>query len=225
MNPLPLIRFALFLTLATITALAGPADPSSKQTTAADAPSEWKSLFDGHSLQGWKVTDFAGHGEVRVTDGRLVVEMGSILTGVNYTNPTPRQNYEIELEAMKLDGGDFFCGLTFPVRGTNCTFVVGGWGGGVVGISSIDGMDASENRTVSYRQFDKNRWYRIRVRVTGSAMQAWIDDKNVVDQPIADHKLGMRSGEIELSGPLGLATYQTSAAYRNIRLRRLPSSP
>jgi len=43
----------------------------------------WQSLFDGKSLDGWSVTEFAGHGEVAVRDGQLVLGMGAILTGVN----------------------------------------------------------------------------------------------------------------------------------------------
>ena len=93
---------------------------------------EWKTLFDGNTLMGWKVTDFAGHGDVRVENGKLILAMGAALTGINWTNPLPRMNYEIALEAMKVDGSDFFCGLTFPVGETYCSFIVGGWGGGVV---------------------------------------------------------------------------------------------
>ena len=44
--------------------------------------------------------------------------------------------------------------------------LLGGWGGGVVGISSIDTMDASENETTKYRQFVTDRWYKVRLRVT-----------------------------------------------------------
>ena len=50
-------------------------------------------------------------------------------------------------ETHGMQGGDFFCGLTFPYGDASCTFVVGGWGGGLVGLSSINGDDASENET------------------------------------------------------------------------------
>ena len=84
-----------------------------------------------------------------------------MLTGVSYTNELPRIDYEVSLEAMKIDGSDFFCGLTFPVDNAFCSFIAGGWGGGVVGLSSIDGMDASENETTKYMKFDASRWYPI----------------------------------------------------------------
>ena len=56
-------------------------------------------------------------------------------------------DYEVTLEAMRVDGNDFFCGMTFPAGKDPCTLIVGGWGGTVVGLSSINGMDASENET------------------------------------------------------------------------------
>ena len=46
-----------------------------------------------------------------------------------------------------MKGGDFFATLTFPVDDSFCTFVTGGWGGDIVGLSSIDGWDASDNET------------------------------------------------------------------------------
>ena len=180
---------------------------------------EWKTLFDGNTLTGWKVTDFAGHGDVRVENGKLILAMGAALTGINWTNPLPRMDYEIALEAMKVDGSDFFCGLTFPVAETYCSFIVGGWGGGVVGISSIDGQDASMNETTKYMGFEKGRWYKIRVRVTRNKIEAWIDQEKMVDLDTTERKITMRYGEIELSKPLGIATWVTTAALRDIKMR------
>lgn len=180
---------------------------------------DWKSLFDGKTMTGWTVTDFAGTGKVEVQNGQFNLHSGLVLTGISYTNPVPKINYEVALEAMKVDGGDFFCCLTFPVANSHCSFVVGGWGGGVVGISSIDGMDASENETTKFMNFEKNRWYRIRVRVTAPKIEAWIDDEKFVDQPIGDRRINMRAGEIELSAPFGIATFQTTGALRNVKIR------
>src|SRR5262245_14712276 len=181
---------------------------------------EWQSLFDGKTLEGWKVTDFAGHGEVKVESGRLTLHSGVMLTGVSWTNTLPKIDYEVSLEAMKVEGGDFFCGLTFPVQDSFCTLIVGGWGGGVVGLSSIDGMDASENETTKYMKFDAGRWHRIRLRVVPSQIQAWIDDEKIVDQPIEGRKISLRPGDIDLSKPFGVATWQTTGALRDIKIRR-----
>lgn len=183
----------------------------------------WRSLFDGRSLEGWQVTDFAGHGDVEVEGGRMVLRMGAMLTGVNLlaTNDLATTNYELVLDAMKLEGSDFFCALTFPVGDTCCSFLLGGWGGGVVGISSIDGNDASLNETTKYVDFERDRWYRVRIRVTPRKLEAWIGAKQMVDVLLEGRRLTVRPGEIELSQPWGIASWQTTGALRNIHYRDL----
>jgi len=202
-----------------------PATPPAAKKKA-EGESSWTSLFDGKSLANWKATDFAGHGEVRVEKGQMMLDMGVALTGVTLTNTNllPRIDYEVELDAMKMDGVDFFCGLTMPVDKEHCTLICGGWGGAVVGISSIDGMDASENDTTKFVKFDKGHWYHIRVRVAKDKIECWIDNEKLVDQDISGRKISMRPGEIEEAEPFGLSTWQTSSAIKNIRVRRLESA-
>lgn len=204
------------------------ADQPAPQKAASAKPSggtesakavEWKNLFDGRTLTGWKVTDFAGRGEVNVKDGRIILETGS-MTGVTWTNDLPRMNYEISLDAMRVEGSDFFCGLTFPVGKDPCSLIVGGWGGGVVGLSSLDGADAANNETTKYMMFESGKWYQIRLRVTPTKIEAWIDAEKVVDATTTDRTLSIRI-EVEESKPLGIASWSTTAALRNIKLRRL----
>jgi hypothetical protein len=177
-----------------------------------------QSLFDGKALGQWKSTAFGGEGEVEIDDGTIVMRAGSPMTGITWAGKYPKMSYEISLEANRVDGSDFFCGLTFPVGDSPCSFICGGWGGGVVGLSSIDGSDASENETTRYQEFENKRWYKIRVRVTPARVEAWIDDKQMVDVETKDRRISIRP-EVDLSRPLGISCYQTTAALRNIQLR------
>jgi hypothetical protein len=181
------------------------------------------SLFDGKSLGKWKPIEFGGEGEVKVDEeGHLEFDFGAIMTGVNWSEAPPaKSNYEISLEAMKLDGNDFFCALTFPVKESHATLVVGGWGGGIVGVSSVDDLDASENETMNIEGFETNVWYRIKVRVTDAKIQAWIDDRQMVDLEIGDKKISLRPGDIELCVPVGIASFMTRAQYKNLQWRNL----
>lgn len=183
------------------------------------------SLFDGKTLGKWKKTAFGGEGDVFVNDeGHLEFGFGAVITGVNWgADPPASSNYEISLEAMKLDGNDFFLALTFPVKENHATFVVGGWGGGIVGISCVDDLNASENETMSIDGFAKDVWHKVRVRVSDNRLQAWIDDTEKVDLDLADRKISLLPGDIELSVPIGIAAYQTRAQYRNIVWRPLPA--
>ncbi|MHC4657782.1 MAG: 3-keto-disaccharide hydrolase [Planctomycetota bacterium] len=182
------------------------------------------SLFDGENLGQWKITDFGGQGKVYVRDESVVLEMGNSLTGVSWGGPVVRMNYEINLDAMRLDGDDFFCGLTFPVGDSFVTFIVGGWAGSVCGISSIDYYDASDNETTVKGYFDNNRWYHIRVRVRPGKIECWIDDKQYVDLETRGKKLSVRI-DVKKSKPLGIASWRTAAAIKNIRLTKLPETP
>ena len=179
----------------------------------------WEALFDGKTLKGWKETGFAGRGEVKVNDGQIIMEMG-VMTGITRTNPVTRMNYEISVEAMRVDGGDFFCGLTFPVDTNECSLIVGGWGGGVVGLSSLDGNDASSNETTQYINFQKGKWYLIQLRVTPGRIQAWLDGDSLLDVETKGKTISIRS-EMDESVPLGVATWATTGALRNFKIRKL----
>jgi hypothetical protein len=87
---------------------------------------EWKSLFNGKDLTGWEQNKFGGAGEIKVENGQIVIASGVALTGIRRTNDLLRSNYEVDLQAMKQQGNDFFCGLTFPVKDSHATLVVGG---------------------------------------------------------------------------------------------------
>jgi hypothetical protein len=182
-----------------------------------------RTLFDGKSLSGWKSTEFGGEGDVEVEDGQIILRAGNPMTGITGTGEYPTMDYEISLEAKRVDGSDFFCGLTFPVGDKPCTFVIGGWGGGVIGLSSLDGFDASENETTRYQEFENGKWHKVRVRVTKDKIEAWLDDKQVADVETEGRRISIRP-EVELSRPLGIASFSTTAALRDIKLKQLDVS-
>lgn len=193
----------------------------------AQAAEKWRPLFDGKTLAGWMPSEFESGGAVKVENpfrgGRGHRDRrGTTLSGFTWTKggELPRENYEITLEAMKLTGSDFLRPHVSR-RKSACNLIVGGWGGMVIGLSNIDHIDASENETTQGREFKDGRWYRVRVRVSGDKIEAWIDDENVIDVEIKGRVISLRPGDIQQSLPLGVATYMTSAAVRDIRLRRL----
>lgn len=145
------------------------------------------------------------------------------MTGITWTNQADliRMNYELSVEAKRADGSDFFCGPTFPVNTNACTLVVGGWGGGLVGLSCLDGEDAANNETTKSMEFTQNQWYHVRVEVRPDKIKAWIDDEKLVDVGIAERRISVRM-EMEECVPLGVATWSTTGVLRNFRVRALP---
>ncbi|OUU26666.1 MAG: hypothetical protein CBC04_04645 [Verrucomicrobia bacterium TMED44] len=194
-----------------------------KQTASSPRNSVEIVLFDGKDLDDWEITDFAGKGEIFIDENEsLVLEMGAELSGLHWKGQDlPKSNYEISLQAKRTMGSDFFCGLTFPYQESHATLVLGGWGGSLIGISSLDDFDASENETGDAYIFEDQQWYDIKLRVTDEEFTVWIDKESVIDCEVVGRKVSMRSGEIEMSVPLGITTFATTGKFKNISLKKI----
>lgn len=186
------------------------------QTIATDSTY----MFDGKTLDGWEITNFGPQGPVYISGNEIILGMGEGCTGITYKKDFPEKDYKVTLEAKRVSGNDFFCGITFPVGKDPCTLIIGGWGGTVVGLSSIDKKDASENETTKLMRFESDRWYKICLMVQEDTIKALIDDEVVVDFAVGNKMLSIRP-EVELSKPFGITSWYTTAALRNIKLESI----
>lgn len=203
------------------TSLTGRAGDPSKNAAAKPA---WKLLFDGKALGSWKAADYVGGGKVHLKDGAIVMEKGQRMTGVVYGGKDfPKIDYEVAFEGKKIAGDDFFCTTTFPVGDDFCSLVVGGWGGEIVGLSSLNFQDASENESGTNMTFKKDQWYKVRIRVQKNRIQAWIDDKQLVNVDTTDKKISIRF-ECDPCKPFGFCTWNTVGAVRDMRVRTLTAA-
>jgi len=208
---------SLFLLVATVEA--GPDDKA-----PPGGSSGAKVLFDGKSLEGWKKSDFCKAGEVKVEAGLIIMSKGVSMSGITSTRKDlPTTNYELSYEAMRLAGRDFFAAATFPVGKSYITLVNGGWGGDVTGLSSLDGMDASENETTRSFRYQDKTWYRFRIRVTDKVIRCLIDDKEILAVAHRDRRVATRI-ETRRNQPLGLATWESTGAVRHIEIRPLTAA-
>jgi len=185
---------------------------------------EWQLLADEFA-PAWKAARIPEEGSVSIRDGEITLHLGQPMTGVRFgawqSAKLPLMRYRIEYEAMRVAGNDFFCTVTFPVNDTHVSLVVGGWGGTLVGISSIDEMDASENNTRGNAYFENNRWHKVRIEVRDDDLRAWINGKAFVNVSTQGHHLGLRAGNIEKCAPFGFASYATQSRIRNVVITRL----
>ena len=202
------------------------AEDNPAPTKTADKPAgKVTELFDGKTLKNWKVPEFGGEGKVTVKDGQIVIGTGDPMSGITWDGEAlPKVDYELTFEAQRIEGTDFFGTITFPVQKDSCSFVLGGWGGGVTGLSTLDGSSAIENQTTGFQEFEKGKWYKVRVRVTKTKIETWIDDKPVVDVDYTDKRVSIRI-EVELSKPLGFSTYRTTGAIRAVKLTEMVAAP
>ncbi|MEM1096011.1 MAG: DUF1080 domain-containing protein [Bacteroidota bacterium] len=198
-----------------------PTAPAAAASPAPPSEPGVRVLFDGTSLEDWTETNFGFDGSTSLEDSLLVLGMTDYMAGVTWTGaPLPTLNYEITWEAKRVDGGDFFSAITFPVGDGHMSFINGGWGGSIIGLSSIDGLDASENETRNFRRFQSDQWYAFRLQVTDTDINVWINERPVVEFEHVGRALSIRV-EMDNSRPLGFASWRTRSALRNIQLRVL----
>ena len=190
------------------------------KTSPKSNPSQCRNL--GEPMVGqWQSCQFGGEGPVQIDDDSITLGIGDPLTGVSWTGEMPTENYRFSFEAQRIEGFDFFAAATFPIGDGFATFVPGGWGGGVVGLSSINGYDASENETTQYRPLKDNTWYCFAVEVRPDTVKAFIDQSEVFSVAREDKKFSLRA-EMDLCKPIGIAAFQGDAVIRNVRLTKLP---
>jgi hypothetical protein len=220
MNALRLLSIALVFSVS----LSNIAQSQEKKTEVVKPlAGEWIDLIGGGQFEKlWKSTEFGGEGKVDCTNDVLTLKTGVPLTGVNLREQVlPNENYAVRWKAQRTQGSDFFSCLTFPVGDAFCSVVVGGWGGGVVGISSINGNDASENQTTQYLSFDNNRWYAFELTVTSSNITFNVDGKSLIDVEREGNRFDTRI-EVHRSRPLGICAYQCVAQVMDFEYRVIP---
>jgi len=213
---MPLLR--PILTLFIITTVVFGFSVSAEEPTAKSTKSQsnTKTLAFAED-SAWAPSHFGGDGPIEMKDGVLSLGFGDPLTGVRWEGDLPKQDYEISLEARRVGGFDFFCGLTLPLADQRFSLVLGGWGGSLVGLSSIDGLDASNNETMLIRNFEKNRWYKVRVRVTKEKIGVWLDVEQIIDIECKGRVFDVRSEMLECL-PLGIAAFQCESEVRNVQI-------
>ena len=194
-----------------------------EQGLATVADAEWRVLFDGADLGEWRTGVYGDPPDYEVTDDGVVLPQTAWLSGMTYDGDVPRTPYRLEVEATRRYGSDFFLGVTFPVRDSHLTLVLGGWGGAVSGLSCIDGKDASDNDTRTSRYFPNGKRQTVVIDVADDRIVATVNGEGVVDRALAAaEELSLRTEVIE-SRPLGLAAFATSTTVHSVRVR--PLSP
>ena len=201
-----------------------PAKPAGPPQIDTLGEAQAASLFNGTDLTGWNVLSddiyYNSTGKVVVADGAVVLGAGQELTGVQWAGKMLRDEFRITLQARRIEGGDFFCGLTFPVRKGYVSLILGGWGGSAVGLSDIDDSSAIENETTQAVDFVQGKWYDVEVEVSGGRIVVALDDEVIIEHKIDGHRFDVWPQQ-EPARPLGVTTYCTKGAFRKFVVKRL----
>jgi len=202
----------------------GPLPEPSPPLPAPPAAGErWSALFDGATLDGWRIVreggDFARPGNVRVDHSRIMLDEGTPATGMAWTRPFPTEDYELVVDAMRMAGRFNFCDVIFPIGASRCQLSVGTLNFDYVGLDVVDQIRLHPRAATQVR-FEIGKWYRVRIKVTQTTVSAWIDNQQVVNFPRFGHRFAAPP-EWPCQEQLGLRACFTAGAIANIRVRRL----
>jgi hypothetical protein len=175
-------------------------------------------LFDGETLDFWDSAPFPFCGKIEVHDSAIILQRGQPLSGIVWNGLIRQMNYELSLQAKRIDGEDFFCGITFPIGQNFASLLIGSSGGSDCRLCCIGGLEPSVS--AQSQPFENERWYSVRLRVAGTHIQAWIDETAAVDLDTTDKMLALRD-DLAASKPLAIMTNNASAAVRKIVLTLL----
>jgi len=189
---------------------------------AADKDGEWKNMFDGKSLDGWKASE--NKDSWKVVDGKLVCH-GPRSHLFYAAEKDAFKNFEFECEVMTTPGSN--AGIYFHTR-----YQETGW--------PRYGLECQVNVTQSdpkksgslYGVVDipnpglkDNEWYKTSIRVEGRHIVIKINDKITVDYTEPEGKPAFSA---EFERRLGDGTFALQAHdpdskvyFRNLKVRRL----
>jgi hypothetical protein len=179
----------------------------------------WQDLFDGKTLDGWRVVDVPGSGKVQVEDGCIMLGRGSNATVLAWQERCPSSDYEVTLRA-KLVGESDTTGIAFPVGESRCTLPLGAFGHRVIGLNLVDGKNLSENPSARPMRIENDRWYEVRLRVMRDRIRVWIDGSPVIDFPVVGHTFSTGMPQLN-NASIDLYTWCAEAAIRSVQLRRV----
>ena len=125
------------------------------------------------------------------------------------------QDYEYTLEAKKTAGQEGFL-ILFRMKNEKDFYWcnLGGWGNER---HALERGLASQNRwgvvgPQPAGRIESDKWYAIKVRCEGRHFQVWLGDERVIDYTDDERA--------HLSGKVGIGTWATQAAFRNLKVNR-----
>ncbi len=197
-----------------------------------DNSTDWISLFDGKSLDGWKASEKAE--SFKVGNGQIVAQGGrSHLFYVGSVHAADFKNFELSAEVMTKTSAN--SGIYF-----HTAYQPSGWpaAGFEVQVSNTDDRTGYQERKKTgslyavrnvYKQLaNDNEWFRMNILVRGKQVQIRVNDMLVVDyvEPDQPFRADPNFQRVLNHGTFALQAHDPSSTsyYKNIRVRPLPDN-
>ncbi|PQO34000.1 DUF1080 domain-containing protein [Blastopirellula marina] len=196
---------------------------------------EWRELFNGMDLSGWKAnTDPAAFavvdGAIRARATHLQHRSHLFYVG-SESEPELFKNFELEVIARGEPGSN--SGVFFHTDMETRDKVLHLKNGYEVQLNSSPKEKRKTGSLYAVVDLaesvvDDTKWFTVRVRVDGKRIQVWVDDRQTVDytEPPEVNRPPERSGRLlrEQGGAISLQAHDEGSTFHfnSVRIRRLP---
>lgn len=193
---------------------------------------EWESLFDGKSFEGWKASE--NPDSFKVVDGQLACDgPRAHLFYLGNDGKADFKNFELSVEIKAMAGANSgvffhseFQGKGFPNKGFEAQVMNSRHGEGGYLENKLSGS-LYGIRNIYKSVVPDGEWYTMNVLVRGKQVQIRINGTLLVDyvEPAEAPQSSGRSRKID-HGTFALQCHDPASKvfFRNIRVRRLPDS-
>jgi len=191
----------------------------------AGADSDWISLFDGKSLEGWRASEHPS--TFSVDDGRIIAD--GPRAHLFYVGPVQNhdfKNFEFRAEVMTTPGSN--SGIYFHTEYQDSGWPSKGYE------AQVNNTHSDPRKTASLYAIDDikqspaqdNEWFTMHIRVQGKRIMISVDGETLVDytEPDDAERPSNMAGRVLSSGTFALQGHDPDSRvyYRNIMVRPLP---
>ncbi|NQT87977.1 DUF1080 domain-containing protein, partial [bacterium] len=195
--------------------------PSNKAAAKAEpAAGEWRDLFDGKTLDGWRKSKWIQGkpgAEVSIKDGAIAHDGQLRRSVIVWDGEMPKTDYELAVSAMPLHDRGHFLEVTIPVGSTHYGFMTGG---GETAMR-FHVRDREQREKLGYKKattYQVGRWHDIHFRVSKDRrVTVSVDGVQQLDVPAVPDGYHV-AAFYERMVPMGIC-FARSCAVRSIRLR------
>ena len=198
---------------------------ASANTAALSPVVEWRTLFDGRTLDGWRASDDPGTFSVK--DGAIVVKgPRSHLFYVGPVQDADFKNFELKLEVKTFPNAN--SGVYFHTQWQEKGWPEKGYEVQVNNSHSDTSRTGGLWGVRDYREVvvPDGKWFTLTIMVQGKHVTTKIDDKLIVDYTEEDNPPRAKGLEQRLikSGTFALQGHDPGSEvhFRNIMVRKLP---
>ncbi len=188
---------------------------------AADDEKDFRSLFNGKDLTGWKLRRADGHKSWSVLPGGVLKNtVGNGIHGTDLVSEQKFWNFTVRCEYMTPDGSN----SGFYLRGRHEIQILGDYKSGKAS-PTCNGSIYNFKAPDKFVTKPGGEWQTLEATMIGDRITVILNGIKIHDNVVCDRATGSEiDNKVNEPGPLFLQGDHGTVSFRNIRIKELPAN-